>query len=155
MCKTEAFCTFFVFSKGMKHFILILAALAMLTACCSTRLVSAADGTQRWSGRTTEDILGTMGDPDRIDPDGEGGSILVYESAPDYDSPDYDILAPESSARTRRYAHFYLDDEGVCYRVDTNRNLPAPSNLGHTLMLGPILVDILVYLPLLSLIALL
>lgn len=139
----------------MKHFILLLSALALLTACGTTRRVSASEGTAAWEGRTTSEIMRAMGDPDRIDPDGEGGSILVYESAPDYDSPDYDILAPESSARTRRYAHFYLDDEGVCYRVDTNRNLPAPSNLGHTLMLGPILVDILVYLPLLSLIALL
>ena len=139
----------------MKHFILLLSALALLTACGTTRRVSASEGAAAWEGRTTSEIMRAMGDPDRIDPDGEGGSILVYESAPDYDSPDYDILAPESSARTRRYAHFYLDDEGVCYRVDTNRNLPAPSNLGHTLMLGPILVDILVYLPLLSLIALL
>lgn len=139
----------------MKHFILLLSALALLTACGTTRRVSASEGTAAWEGRTTSEIMRAMGDPDRIDPDGEGGSILVYESAPDYDSPDYDILAPESSARTRRYAHFYLDDEGVCYRVDTNRNLPAPSNLGHTLMLGPVLVDILVYLPLLSLIALL
>ena len=139
----------------MKHFILLLAALALLTARGSSRRVSAAGGTEPWVGRETGDILERMGTPDRIDPDGKGGSILVYESAPDYSSPDYDILAPESSARTRRYAHFYLDDEGVCYRVDTNRSLPAPSSLGHTLMLGPLLVDILVYLPLLSLIALL
>ena len=80
----------------MKHFILLLAALALLTACGSSRRISAADGTAVWEGRTTAEILRAMGDPDRIDADGKGGSILVYESAPDYSSPDYDILAPEA-----------------------------------------------------------
>ena len=137
----------------MKHFILLLAALALLTACGTSRRVSAAGGTEPWVGRETEDILERMGTPDRIDPDGKGGSILVYESAPDYSSPDYDILAPEASASPRRYAHFYLDDEGVCYRVDTNRNLPAPydSYRSFRWLAVPFAVDVLVYLPLLVL----
>ena len=138
---------------GMKHFILLLSALALLTACGSTRQVSSTDGALRWRGRTTGDILVAMGDPDRIDPDGEGGSILVYESAPDYDSPDYDILAPEASVRPRRYAYFYLDNEGVCYRVDTNRNLPAPS-YRHGVSVG-FWVDLLWYLPLITVLVLL
>ena len=139
----------------MKRIILLLAALALLTACGTSVRVSSADGTPSWEGRTTADILQAMGDPDRIDPDGRGGSILVYESAPDYSSPDYDILAPEASASPRRYAHFYLDEEGRCYRVDTNRNLPAPSRVDRVVLFGPVLVDILVYLPLLTLFALL
>ena len=83
----------------MKHFILLLSALALLTACGSSRRVSAVDGTAAWEGRTTSEIMRAMGDPDRIDPDGKGGSILVYESTPDYSSPDYDILAPEACTR--------------------------------------------------------
>ena len=134
----------------MKHFILLLSALALLTACGSSRRVSAVDGTAAWEGRTTSEIMRAMGDPDRIDPDGKGGSILVYESAPDYSSPDYDILAPEA-ASPRRYAHFYLDDEGVCYRVDTNRTLPAPYEAyrSYRWLVVPFAVDALVYLPLL------
>ena len=136
----------------MKHFILLLSALALLTACGSSRRVSAVDGTAAWEGRTTSEIMRAMGDPDRIDPDGKGGSILVYESTPDYSSPDYDILAPEA-ASPRRYAHFYLDDEGVCYRVDTNRTLPAPYDAyrPYRWLVVPFVVDVLVYLPLMIL----
>ena len=139
----------------MKHFILLLAALALFTACGSSRRISAADGTSAWEGRTTAEIMRAMGDPDRINTDGKGGSILVYESAPDYSSPDYDILAPESSARPRRYAHFYLDDEGVCYRVDTNRPLPVPSRYFHTGVAVEFWLDLLWSIPLLTIIALL
>ena len=136
----------------MKHFILLLSALALLTACGTSRRVSVSEGTAAWEGRTTSEIMRAMGDPARIDPDGKGGSILVYESAPDYSSPDYDILAPEA-ASPRRYAHFYLDDEGVCYRVDTNRTLPAPYDAyrPYRWLAVPFAVDVLVYLPLLIL----
>ncbi|MBO6063621.1 MAG: hypothetical protein J6P62_06555 [Bacteroidales bacterium] len=138
----------------MKHFILLLSALALLTACGSSRQVSAADGTPSWEGRTTSDILQAMGNPDRIETDGKGGSILVYETAPDYSSPDYDILAPESSASVRRYANFYLDAEGRCYHVDTNRNLPAPTRYRPSVNVE-FWLDVLYYLPLLTLLVLL
>lgn len=139
----------------MKHFILFLAALALLTACGSSRRVSAAVGTDPWLGRDTEEILDRMGTPDRIDPDGKDGSILVYESAPDYSSPDYDILAPEAEVRPRRYAHFYLDDEGRCYRVDANRTLPAPYSAFRAEVLAEFWLDLLLSLPVLTILALL
>ena len=139
----------------MKHFILLLSALALLTACGTTRRVSASEGTAAWEGLTTSEIMRAMGDPDRIDPDGKGGSILVYESAPDYSSPDYDILDPAASARARRYANFYLSDEGICYRVDTNRNLPALPALYRSPFRAEVWLDILYYLPLLTLVILL
>lgn len=139
----------------MKHFILLLSALALLTACGTSRRVSVSEGAAAWEGRSTAEILRAMGDPDRIDADGKGGSILVYESAPDYSSPDYDILDPAASARPRRYANFYLSDEGVCYRVDTNRNLPAPPALYRSPFRAEVWLDILYYLPLLTLVILL
>ena len=137
----------------MKHFFLLLLAVATVTACGTTRRVTATEGTPVWEGRTTSEILQVMGDPDRIDSDGKDGSILVYESAPDYSSPDYDILAPEASANPRRYANFYLDEEGRCYRVDTNRNLPAPRYLPS--VSAEFWLDVLYYLPLLTLLVLL
>ena len=141
--------------RGMRHFILLLLAVVTVTACGTSRRVSAVDGTPSWEGRSTAEILQAMGDPDRIDADGKGGSILVYESAPDYSSPDYDILDPAASARARRYANFYLSDEGVCYRVDTNRNLPAPPALYRSPFRAEVWLDILYYLPLLTLVILL
>ena len=104
---------------------LLLAVCALCTACSTVRRVS-TDPAQPWVGYTTMDIIYAMGDPVRIDTDGKGGSILVYESTPDYSSPDYDLLDPNPSVRTRKYAYFYLDDRGDCYRVDTNRDLPSP-----------------------------
>ena len=140
----------------MKHFLLLLLAVVSITACGTARRIS-ADPSQPWVGSTTTDILTQMGDPDRIDDDGKGGSILVYESAPDYNSPDYDILDPDTAARTRKYARFYLDREGVCYQVDTNRNLPSPRiDYADSVEKGvSILLDVLFYLPLFSILILL
>ena len=133
----------------MKRFILLLLAAVAVTACGASRRV-AVDPVQPWVGRTTSEILTTLGDPDRIDTDGNGGSILVYETAPDYDSPDYDILAPDvETGRTRRYAKFYLTARGTCYRVDANRNLPSPRRAYYDDDSGEIWIDILIYLPLL------
>ena len=113
----------------MKKFILLcLAAMVAFSACSTTRRVSsrgAGDSDRSWVGSNTTEILQAMGEPSRIDTDGRGGSILIYESTPDYDSPDYDILDPNASTRTRKYANFYLDAEGRCYRVDSNIDLPA------------------------------
>ena len=110
----------------MKRILLLLLAAGLLaTACSTTRRVSAT-AFPSWVGSTTSDILERMGDPTRIDADGQDGSILVYESAPDYNDPNYDILAPETDKAVRRYAKFYLNREGVCYKVETNRDLPSP-----------------------------
>lgn len=109
----------------MKHFHLLLLVLISATACSTARRVP-AETVPSWMGRSTLEILDAMGDPVRIDTDGRDGSILVYESAPDYDDPKYDILNPEVQVRTRKYAKFYLNSEGVCYQVDANRDLPVP-----------------------------
>ena len=133
-------------------FFLILSAVLVFTACSTARRVS-SDPAQPWVGCTTEEIITAMGNPDRIDPDGKGGSIIVYESAPNYDDPNYDILDPEASKRPRQYASFYLDNEGICYQVDTNRPLPAapsasPVRVGYSvwfdwLFMGLLLVGLL------------
>ena len=109
----------------MRHFYLLLLALLAVTACSTTRRVSTAPApSSTWVGCTTSEILEAMGSPVRIDGDGKDGSILVYESAPGYDDPKYDIFDPQASAQSRQYARFYLDREGLCYHVDTNRDLP-------------------------------
>ena len=109
----------------MKHFHLLLLVLISATACSTARRVS-TEAVPSWVGRSTLEILDAMGDPARIDTDGRDGSILVYESTPDYNDPKYDILDPEAQVRTRKYANFYLNSEGVCYQVDANRELPVP-----------------------------
>lgn len=108
-----------------KSLYLLLAASVLCTACGTTRKVSSSPEASPWVGCTTMDIIQAMGEPQRIETDGKGGGVLVYESAPDYNDPNYDILDPESSVRKREYALFYLTDEGLCYRVETNRSLPT------------------------------
>ena len=130
----------------MKHFILVLLAAVAVTACGSSRRVS-TDPVLPWVGCTTQDILMRIGDPTRIDGDGKGGSVLIYESMPDDTSPDYDILNPEASSSLRRYAHFYLDDEGYCYKVDTNQSLPAPPYTSSYGVQSSIWLDVLIWAP--------
>ena len=113
----------------MRKIIVLLLVLVAATACGTSRRVARSQE-QPWVGSSTLEILEAMGDPDRIDGDGKDGSVLVYESAPDYDDPEYDLLDPDASARKRTYAYFYLDSEGECYGVETNRSLPLPPSSG-------------------------
>lgn len=139
-------------TKTMRRFFFLLAAVAALSACSTVFRVSKETApSSPWVGNTTVQILNAMGDPVRIDGDGKGGSVLVYESTPDYNSPDYDILDPDASARTRKYAYFYLDDEGTCYRVDTNRSLPAAPRQAYYDTDDSIWFDVLISVPLLLL----
>ena len=125
-----------------KAFYYLLAACLLFTACGTSRRVS-SNQKQPWVGATTSEILMTMGDPDRIDGDGKEGSVLVYESAPDFDDPGYDILDPQATVRKRTFAYFFLDREGTCYAVETNRSLPTPPNAGPKLFSSSLWADIL------------
>ena len=111
----------------MKKIFILLFAVVLVSACGSSRRVSTdMAGRPSWVGYDALTIIKTMGNPDRIDENGRGGSILRYDSTPDYSDPKYDILDPEAAKHAREYAYFYLDEEGVCYSVDTNHSLPAP-----------------------------
>lgn len=130
----------------MKHFILLLLAVATLTSCSVSRRVS-REAQDYWIGRSAVDIMRVMGDPDSIDVDGKDGSILRYEMKPDYEDPSYDILDPDAKPRENGYAYFYVDPEGECYWVDTDRKLLNSAPLYDDR--DNIWVDILFYLPLL------
>ena len=140
-------------TKMRRIVFLLLAAGLALTACSTSRRVSRAtlEDPAPWVGYSTYYITQAMGFPNHITEDGKDGSVLVYESTPDYDSPDYDILNPDVSARKRQYACFYVDQEGVCYRVETNHALPAPPRLDDSPDRGSIWLDLLITLPVLAL----
>ena len=136
-----------------KSFLLLLAACLTLTACSVSRRVSKAsiENSDPWVGYSTADITQVMGYPNHITEDGKGGSVLVYESAPDYDSPDHDILDPAASTRKREYACFFVDEEGICYRVEANHDLPAAPQLDYSETRSPFWIDLLITIPLLAL----
>ena len=138
-------------TKMKRIVLLLLAACLALTACSVTHRVSKASvgGPDAWIGRSTAVITHAMGYPNHITEDGKGGSVLVYESAPDYDSPDYDILDPAASSRNRKDACFFVDEVGTCYRVETNYTLPAP-RLDDSEGRSTIWFDLLITIPLLT-----
>ena len=109
------------------------------------------EDTDPWVGYSTYYITQAMGYPNHITDDGKGGSVLVYESMPGYDSPDYDILNPDASSRNRQYARFYVDEEGVCYRVEANHALPDAPRLDPSPDRYSIWLDLLITIPLLAL----
>ena len=133
----------------MKKILIFLFVVVLATSCGVSRRVS-REAQSNWIGRNAVDILQIMGDPDSIDKDDNDGSILRYEMKPDYDDPSYDILDPNAKPRESGYAYFYVDREGECYWVDTDRKLPNPDP-GASLHddRDNIWVDILFYLPLL------
>jgi hypothetical protein len=136
----------------MKRFFLLLLAVIAVSACGTSGRVS-SEMAQRpsWEGFDALQIIKAMGDPDRIDEDGRGGSILKYASVPDYDDPNYDILDPNPVPNKAEYAYFYLDDEGICYRVVTNRNLPSPPNPYPSQVRRAFWLDVLIWTPVLLL----
>ena len=133
--------------------LLLLAASLALTACSVTRRVSEAstEETDPWIGCSAFDIMKVMDNPNYITEDGKGGSVLVYESTPDSSSPDYDILDPDVAARTRKYACFFVDEEGVCYRVEANYDLPAAPQMLYSGQRSTLWIDLLITIPLLTL----
>ena len=133
--------------------LLLLAACLALTACSVTHRVSKAsmEDADPWVGCSTVNITQAMGYPNHITEDGKGGSVLVYESAPDIDNPDYDILDPDASSRNRKYACFFVDEEGICYRVETNHDLPAAPQLDYSDNRISFWLDLLITIPLLTL----
>lgn len=138
----------------MKRIVLLLVAACLaLTACSVTRRVSNAstEDPDSWVGSETAVITEVMGYPNHITEDGKGGSVLVYESIPDQDSPDYDILDPDASSRNRNYACFFVDEEGTCYRVEANYDLPAAPQSDYSEDRSSLWIDLLITIPLLAL----
>lgn len=130
----------------MKKFFFLLLAVVLTTSCGTYRRVS-KDTASTWVGHTTTQIMQALGGPDQIDSDGDGGSILRYEAKPNYEDPDYDILDPSPAPVTEGHAYFYMNQEGICYRVDSNRALPAPPDKPRSVMGVSLLVDLFVFLP--------
>lgn len=101
--------------------------LAAVTSCGTTSRIEQLPTTeeersQLWAGKEYSDIVQSYGDPDRIAPDGNDGSILIYETV----STAMETGDPTTVEEERYYTHFYLDQEGFCYLVKSNQYVPVP-----------------------------
>lgn len=86
-------------------------------------------------GKTHANIVTTYGAPDRVESDGQGGQILVYEKITTKTSTDVDthfgMFDPDyetTISTDKSYKHFFMDQDGICYMVKTNQSLPGGEN---------------------------
>ena len=132
--------------------IFILLFVAVLATSCGVMHRAWREASISWVGHPTLEIIQAMGNPDRIDSDGNGGSILRYEAKANYEDPSYDILDPNAKPDEVGHAYFYVDSEGDCYKVDADRKLPNPrSSVDNVFDKDDELtlwLDIFIYLPL-------
>ena len=83
--------------------------------------------TQRWAGKEYSDIVQSYGAPDRVAPDGKDGSIIVYENFATTIDTEKGLVFDDYTTTVKKeklYMHFFLDPEGYCYLVKTNRFIP-------------------------------
>jgi len=125
------------------------ALLAAGLVSCSTVYVSVEpEANAKWQGKSHAEIVQTYGAPNRVDEDGLGGKILVYEetrivqSSVAQSTPAYGPYRPglwgfyhqmsqpinttvSTTAETETdYAHFFINEKGICYLVKTNLEKP-------------------------------
>ena len=110
--------------------------LAAMISCGTTKYVPTEEDelTQIWAGKEYQDIVQSYGEPDRIEMDGMDGSILVYEghaTAIDSQTNTRDSVYVTQVPTTvtdrnhEREMYFFLNPEGYCYLVSTNRSVPG------------------------------
>ena len=117
-------------------FLIPAAMLAAMTSCGTSKYIPTEEEelTQNWAGKEYSDIVQSYGAPDRVETDGKDGSILVYEEFATVINRQTDsretVFGPSVTTtitnRDKKYfTHFFLNPEGYCYLVKTNRDVPG------------------------------
>ena len=109
--------------------LLLVATVCTLSGCSSYNNLSRTyvSGTEYYSstyrGQTHGQIVKEYGAPDREVSDGEDGYILVYETY--HTSSHVDNLGYIDHSVRKSYIQFFMDKNGVCYNVKTNKLAPG------------------------------
>lgn len=115
-------------------FCIVAAVLAAMTSCGTARRLEQLpteeeELTQRWAGKEYSDIVQEYGEPDHVTSDGKDGSLLIYEDFATVMETEKSLVFNDDYTTTvrekRSYTHFFLDQEGFCYLVKTNRYVPG------------------------------
>ena len=108
-----------------------------LFSCGSSRQINPAlsaeeEYNQAWTGRSHAEIVQAFGAPDRVESDGRDGRILVYETVTTTTRSDVDthfgMFDPDvttTMSTDKRYTHFFLGPDGLCYLVRSNTHMPG------------------------------
>ena len=115
--------------RRIVDFCIVATVLAAMTSCGSARRYEQLptveeEMTLRWAGKEYSDIVQSYGAPDRIVTDGKDGSILVYETFSTVMETEKSLVFEDYTTtvkKDKKYTHFFLDPEGFCYLVKTNR----------------------------------
>ena len=120
-----------------------------MTSCGTTKYVPTEEDelTQIWAGKEYQDIVQSYGEPDRIEMDGDDGSILVYEEHATVIERD-SVYVPQvpttvTDRNHEREMYFFLNPEGYCYLVSTNRSVPGNDTEKHGLKKPLIVVGVI------------
>ena len=113
-------------------FCIVATVLAAMTSCGASRRYEKLptveeELTQRWAGKEYSDIVQSYGAPDRIASDGKDGSILVYENVSTVLKTEKSLSFDDYTTKIseeKEFMHFFLNPEGFCYLVKTNKLVP-------------------------------
>lgn len=111
-------------------FCIVATVLAAMTSCGTAKKLEQLptqeeELTQRWAGKEYSDIVQSFGAPDRIAPDGKDGSIIIYENVSTTYETDKSLVFDDYTTTVKnekKFIHFFLNPEGSCYLVKTNRH---------------------------------
>ncbi|MBP5567068.1 MAG: hypothetical protein J6X57_06270 [Bacteroidales bacterium] len=122
--------------------IALLASILLITGCATYNAANngqIASGTEYYNslyqGQSHEQIVKDFGAPDREVSDGADGYILVYEKY--YSTSRYDSMGYVDREVDKSYIQFFIDKQGICYNVMTNRLSPDQQKaLAKTIGIG-------------------
>jgi hypothetical protein len=94
-------------------------------ASCATRettvvtLRSESFATNPWKGRSVDDVISAWGRPAQRDPDGQGGTILLYDKTQTtYKESSVDPAGPDRETPVKKIlAKFWIGPDDLVYRT--------------------------------------
>ena len=119
----------------MKKFLAIILIATTLLSSCGTQSkvqdISCYDEyCQRYIGKSHKQLISDLGAPNRETSDGDGGTIIIYETKTEHHqlgssgllsgSGLINIDTSGTTTSSVSFLHLYIDSEGVCYNVATN-----------------------------------
>lgn len=120
--------------------VIMIIASCLLTSCVTMyktyEVSKVSDYTSEFVGKPHNQIVATLGAPDRQTPDGAGGTILIYEQTTttstsnsvdvaynvNYFTKTYTPGTETNTVQSQNtsYVHLFINSNGVCYNVKTN-----------------------------------
>ena len=129
----------------MKRLVYLLISLLAISSCGVLRNYPLEqEYNEIWKGKTYNEIVMSFGAPDRVESDGNGGKILVYEEFDTTTTTDVDThfgnFDPDYTTKVRTsktYTHFFISSDNSCYHVKSNMTkLDVQGKNGRTWLVG-------------------